>query len=174
MLLLHSSNLRPLKRIDLLLETVARLRPRNAFKLLILAGGSFAPFQSDVNRLGLEDRVIIREKVTDIEEYLQVADIALFTSDNESFCLGIVEAMFFGCPSVARRVGGISEVIEHNVSGILLPTADVTPLAEAVQTLINDPALRVELGQAAQQRARERFSAEMIVPRYEALYASVC
>src|SRR5664280_1935870 len=83
----HSSNLRPLKRIDLLLETVARIRPREAFKLVILAGGSFAPLAEQVRRLGLEDRVIVRENVNDIEDYLQVAVVGLFTSESESFCL---------------------------------------------------------------------------------------
>src|SRR5262245_29079582 len=54
-MILHSSNLRPLKRIDLLLESVAKIRARTAFKLVILAGASFAPFVNDVRRLGLED-----------------------------------------------------------------------------------------------------------------------
>jgi glycosyltransferase involved in cell wall biosynthesis len=163
-----------LKRIDLLLETVARLRPRAAFKLLVLAGGSFAPFEKDVKLLGLEDRIIVRENVSDIEDFLQVADVGLFTSESESFCLSILEAMCFGCPSVARRVGGIPEVVEHNRSGILVSPEDTDGLVEAVQMLIRDPARRLELGQAAQQRARECFSADVIVPRYESLYASVC
>ena len=84
---------------------------------------------SDVRRLGLADRVIVREKVNDIEEYLQVADIGLFTSDTESFCLSILEAMCFGCPSVSTRVGGIPEVVEDNVSGVLVPAGDVGALA---------------------------------------------
>ena len=123
-MILHSSNLRPLKRIDLLLETVARIRPRDAFKLVILAGDNFAPFAGDVRRLGLEDRVIVREKVNDIEDYLQAADLGLYTSELESFCLSILEAMCFACPSVARRVGGIPEVIEDNVTGLLVPFGD--------------------------------------------------
>src|SRR5262249_7925347 len=88
-LVVHSSNLRPGKRIDLLLETVARVRSRVAFKLLILAGESFAPFADHVRRLGLGDRVIVREKVNDVEDYLQVGDIGLYTSEMESFCLSI-------------------------------------------------------------------------------------
>jgi len=173
-LLLHSSNLRPLKRIDLLLESAARIRPRNAFKLLVLAGESFAPFAGDVRRLGIEDRVIVREKVADIEDYLGAADLGLFTSDTESFCLSILEAMCFGCPSVARRVGGIPEVVEDNTTGILVPSDDASALARAVESLIQDPARRAAMGRAARQRARERFSAEAIVPRYEALYRRVC
>src|SRR5205085_1721897 len=59
---LHSSNLRSLKRIDLLLETAARIRSHSPFKLVILAGDSFAPFSSDVRMLGLEDRIIVMER----------------------------------------------------------------------------------------------------------------
>ena len=171
---LHSSNLRPGKRIDLLLETVARVRPVNAFKLLVLAGEPFAPFAEQVRRLGLADFVIVREKVTDIEDYLQVADIGLYTSETESFCLSILEAMCFGCPSVSTRVGGIPEVVEDNQSSLLVPFGDVDALVGALEGLIDDKIRRSVLGRAAQARARERFSAEVIVPRYEALYRRLC
>ena len=171
---LHSSNLRPGKRIDLLLETVARVHPLNAFRLLILAGEPFAPFSEQVQRLGLTECVIVREKVTDIEDYLQVADIGLFTSETESFCLSILEAMCFGCPSVSTRVGGIPEVVEDNQSSVLIPFGDVAALAGALEGLIDDKTRRSALGRAAQARARERFSAEVIVPRYEALYRRLC
>ena len=173
-MILHSSNLRPLKRIDLLLETVARVRPRDTFKLVVLAGGSFEPFAKDVQRLGLQDRVIVREKVNDIEDYLLAADLGLFTSETESFCLSILEMMWFGHPSVARRVGGIPEVVEDNVSGLLVPSDNPDALARAVEELIRDPARRSAMGTAARQRAGERFSAEVIVPQYEALYRRVC
>jgi L-malate glycosyltransferase len=171
---LHSSNLRPGKRIDLLLETVARVHPLNAFRLLILAGEPFAPFAEQVRRLGLTDCVIVREKVTDIEDYLQIADIGLFTSETESFCLSILEAMCFGCPSVSTRVGGIPEVVEDNQSSLLIPFGDVAALAGALEGLIDDKIRRGALGRAAQARASERFSAEVIVPRYEALYRRLC
>jgi len=171
---LHSSNLRPVKRIDLLLEAAARVRPRQSFRLVILAGEDFLPFAGDVRRLGLEGRVDVLERVPDIEDYLQVADLGLFTSDSESFCLSILEAMCFGCPSVATRVGGIPEVVEDCVSGVLVPPDDAVALARAVETLIADPAHRTALGEAARRRARDRFSADVIVPRYEAIYRRVC
>lgn len=172
-MILHASNLRPLKRIDLLLETAARIRPRESFKLVVLAGEPFAPFAGEVHRLGLEDRIIVREKVNDIEDYLLAADLGLFTSEMESFCLSILEAMCFACPSVSTRVGGIPEVVQDNVTGILVPPGDAEALVRSVELLIQDPARRAAMGRAAQSRAREQFSAETIVPRYEALYHRV-
>jgi N-acetyl-alpha-D-glucosaminyl L-malate synthase BshA len=174
LLLLHASNLRPLKRIDLLLETAALIRPRDSFKLLILAGADFGPFRKQVSRLGLDDRVIVREKVTSIEDYLQSADLGLFTSETESFCLSILEAMCFGCPSVAPRVGGIPEVVEDNITGLLAPFGDTAALAKAVESLICDEPQRHAMGRAALDRAKKLFSAEVIVPRYEALYRRAC
>jgi glycosyltransferase involved in cell wall biosynthesis len=173
-MLLHSSNLRAPKRIDLLLETVAQIRPRNTFKLVVLAGASFAPWVNDVRRLGLEDRVIVRERVTDIEDYLQAADIGLFTSEMESFCVSILEAMNFGCASVAPAVGGIPEVTVSGKTGVLVPFGDVGATARAVESLMKNPAKRRALGAAAKARARKLFSAAAIVPRYVELYRRVC
>jgi N-acetyl-alpha-D-glucosaminyl L-malate synthase BshA len=172
-MILHASNLRPLKRIDLLLETAARIRPRDSFKLVILAGESFAPFAAEVRRLGLDNQIIVREKVSDIEDYLQAADLGLFTSDMESFCLSILEAMCFACPSVSTRVGGIPEVIQDNITGILTPPGDADALARGVERLIQNPEQRAALGRAAQTIALQKFSAEAIVPQYEALYHRV-
>jgi N-acetyl-alpha-D-glucosaminyl L-malate synthase BshA len=169
-LLFHSSNLRPLKRIDLLLETVAQIRPRESWKLVILAGGDFSPYRGQVRELGLEDRVIVRENVRQIEDYLQAADIGLFTSESESFCLSILEAMCFACPSIASQVGGITEVIQDQITGLFVPFGDTEKMARAAEELIRNPARREMLGRAAQLRAETEFSANVIVPRYEALY----
>jgi L-malate glycosyltransferase len=173
-MIVHLSNLRPVKRIDLLLDAVARVRPREAFKLVILAGGDFGPFIDHVRRLNLRDRVVVRENVFDVEDYLQAADIGLFASESESFCLSMLEAMAFACPSVATAVGGIPEVVESDESGVLVPAGDADALARGLESLLGDPARRKKMGQAAQQRARERFSANAIVPAYEALYRRVC
>jgi N-acetyl-alpha-D-glucosaminyl L-malate synthase BshA len=173
-LVFHSSNLRPVKRIDLLLETVALIHPRESFKLLVLAGGDFSPFTGDVRRLGLGDRVIVRENVTDMEDYLQAADIGLFTSETESFCLSILEAMCFACPSIAPKVGGIPEVIDDKITGFLMPFGNCAEMAQAAESLIQDKSLRATLGRAARARARDAFSARVIVPRYETLYHRIC
>ena len=104
----------------------------------------------------------------------QAADLGLFSSDMESFCLSILEAMCFESPSVTTSVGGIPEVTLDGQTGLLVPAGDAAALARGVETLISDPLRRRTLGLAAQRRAREKFSAAVIVPQYEALYRRVC
>ena len=93
-------------------------------------------------------------------DYLQAANLGLFTSETESFCLSILEAMCFACPSVATHVGGIPEVIADGKTGWLVPFGDADALAAAVGELIKDPVRRKTLGEgAAQREARRLFSA---------------
>ncbi len=167
-LLIHVSNLRPIKRIDLLLETAAMIKER--FRLLILAGESFAPFESEVRRLGLQDRVIVRERMQNVEDYYNAADLGLVTSDSESFCLSILEGMFYGCPSVSTSVGGIPEVIQDESTGVLVAAGDAEALAEAVGELITHRERRETMGMAARAFAESHFTAGIIVPAYEKLY----
>jgi glycosyltransferase involved in cell wall biosynthesis len=88
----------------------------------------------------------------------------------ESFCLSILEAMCFGCPSVATAVGGVPEVVENGVSGVLVPPNDAGALARAVEGLVADPGRRAALGAAARARAAALFSAGQVVSTYEELY----
>ncbi len=172
-LVLHLSNLRPLKRTDLMLDAFARLRARVPARLVVLAGADPAALLADVRRRGLADHVVVREKVTEIEDYLAAADLGLFTSEVESFCLSILELMTAGVPSAAFAVGGIPEVTVDGETGVLAPFGDTAALAAGMEALLRDPARRAALGAAARVRARERFSAAAIVPRYEDLYRRV-
>ncbi len=172
-LVVHVSNIRPVKRIDVLLETVARALAGRDFRLLVLAGGDFRPFAEQARRLGVLDRIMVRENVFDVEDYVGAADVGLFTSDSESFCLGILEAMFLGVPSVSTSVGGVPEVVADGSTGLLAPAGDVEALARSLGALLDDAGRRRAMGQAARRRAGELFSAESIVPRYEELYARV-
>jgi glycosyltransferase involved in cell wall biosynthesis len=78
--------------------------------------------------------------------------------------------MAFACPSVTTSVGGIPEVVDHNLNGLLVPFGDVDALARAASSLVADPAHRKALGTAAQQKALTTFSAATIVSEYLALY----
>ena len=169
-LLIHASNLRSIKRIDLLLQAVALIKERSRFRLLILAGGSFAPFKAEVRQLGLENQIIIRPRVHDVEDYYCAADIGLVTSDSESFCLSILEGMFYECPTVSTRVGGIPEVIRSDSTGLLVDPGDAEAMAHQVSELIDNPERRQAMGRAAKSFAEGHFTADIIVPAYERLY----
>jgi N-acetyl-alpha-D-glucosaminyl L-malate synthase BshA len=170
-LVLHMSNLRPVKRIDLLLRTIAMSESRSRLRLLILAGGPFEPYEPLLDELGIRDIVIVRQNMAVVEEYLEAADAGLYTSEYESFGLGILETVFHDKPVVAFRVGGIPEVLGDSYP--LYPFGDVTAAASVLDALVQDPNLARELGEQSGARARERFSADRVVPQYEALYRRI-
>src|ERR1043166_3357978 len=110
-LVLHMSSLRPVKRIDLLLRTIAMSKNREPVSLFFLARGPFDPYEPLLDELGIRESVIIRQNTAVVDEYVEAADAGLYTSEYESFGLSILETMFSGKPVVAFRVGGIPEVI---------------------------------------------------------------
>jgi N-acetyl-alpha-D-glucosaminyl L-malate synthase BshA len=167
-LVLHMSNLRPTKRIDLLLRVIAATAHRDRIRLLILAGSSFSAFEPLVAELGLRDNVIIKEDAAVVEDFLPAADAGLYTSENESFGLSILETMFFGKPVVAFRIGGIPEVVGD--TGYLHEFGDVTPLANSLDALMDSPDIAQDQGERGRKRAQRLFSPANIVPRYEAVY----
>src|SRR5438046_3444083 len=133
-LVLHMSSLRPVKRIDLLLRTIAMSKNRERVRLFILAGGFFDPYEPLLDELGLRDIVIIRQNTAVVDEYVEAADAGLYTSEYESFGLSILETMFYGKPVIAFRVGGIPEVLGD--TGPLYPFGDVTVIAAGLDEFL--------------------------------------
>src|ERR1043166_4112932 len=165
------SNMRPGKRIDLLLQSFAAMRTRDRTRLLILAGESAQPHTEMINRLGLRKEIIIRENEAAVEDFISAADVGLYTSDYESFGLGIMETLYFGKPVVAFDVGGIPEVVGEGYP--LYPFPNVTAIATALDKLVESPDLAQTLGEQGRKHVVEKFSADRIVDRYEALYRRV-
>ena len=170
-LVLHMSNLRPVKRIDLLLRTIAASKNRSRLRLFILAGGPFDPYEPLLDELRLRDCVIVHQNKAVVDEYLQAADAGLYTSEYESFGLSILETVLYGKPVVAFRVGGIPEVVGDSYP--LSPFGDVTAAASALDRFIESPDLAREVAERSRSRAIENFSADRIVPQYETLYRRV-
>src|SRR5438067_9965105 len=170
-LVLHMSSLRPVKRIDLLLRTIAMSKNRQRLRLFILAGGAFDPYEPLLDELGIRDVVIVRQNTAVVDEYLQAADVGLYTSEYESFGLGILETLFYGRPVVAFRVGGIPEVVGD--SSPLYTFGDLTAMASAIDALVESPRLARDLGERGRDHAIERFSAARIIPQYETLYRRI-
>jgi len=170
-LVLHMSNLRPSKRIDLLLRIIARTKQRDRVRLLILAGGSFTSCEPLLDELGIRQNVIVQTAAEPVENYLQAADAGLYTSEIESFGLSILETMFFAKPIIAFKVGGIPEVA--GTTGSLHQFGDVDAMAKAIDELIESPEQARQIGEAGRKRASTEFTAQKAVPRYEAVYRRV-
>ena len=170
-LLVHMSNLRSTKRIDLLLGVIAAAAHRDRIRLLILAGAPFAPFRGLVDELDLRDNVIVREDAAVVEDFLPASDAGLYTSENESFGLSILETMFFGKPVLAFHIGGIPEVVGD--AAYLHQFGDVEGMAKSLNALIDSPEMAKEMGEAGRERAEKLFTAARVVPQYEALYRRV-
>ena len=166
----HASNLRSPKRIDLLLRVIAAARAKQPVRLLILAAGSFALYEPLLDELQLRDAVVVRDNVLEVEDYLAAAEAGLYTSEHESFGLSILETMFHARPVVAFRVGGIPEVVTHERNGFLHEFGQVEAMGDSLAKLAGDRALAQIMGEEGARVARTKFSAECIVPLYEALY----
>jgi N-acetyl-alpha-D-glucosaminyl L-malate synthase BshA len=172
-LVIHMSNLRPGKRIPDLLRVISASRHRDRIRLLILAGGDFAPYRPLAEALGIEQRVTVLTSVLDIENYLNAADLGLYTSDYESFGLSILESMFHRLPVLATSTGGVPEVVEDGETGFLLPVGDIGGFAARLDAIIEDPDRYRVMGEKGGERARALFSAERIVGEYLDFYRQV-
>jgi glycosyltransferase involved in cell wall biosynthesis len=137
--------------------------------LLVSGGGPFAQQVASLIRdLGLEEVVEVRPAITQealIEVYHQTTLFALpcqiaENSDRDGIPNVLVEAMAAGLPVISTDISGIPELIEHGVSGVLIPQKDARALAEAVAGLLAAPALRDRLGAAARARVCRLFDAE--------------
>ena len=92
----------------------------------------------------------------------------------ETFGLSALEGMASGMAVVASDCGGLSELIEHDVNGLLLPPDDVDALARAIGDLLADPQRRARLGRAAMSRVRERWTWAQLLPAMEAAWLDAC
>ena len=169
-LAVHLSNLRPGKRIDLLLRALAATRHPDGMRLLILGGGDFTPLRPLLDDPGLRGRVIVREDVGAVDEYLAAADAGVSTSELESFGLSLLETLSQGRPVVAFAVGGIPELVTDGENGFLHPFGDVAGLAASLDRLAGSAELANAMGERGRADVARRFGPERIVAQYEGVY----
>jgi glycosyltransferase involved in cell wall biosynthesis len=144
------------KGLTYLLEAVTRVRQAHpATEFTVHGEGSLREeLLAYASELGLDGEAIFVGAFTHRKELSRImarTDIFVMSSILEGQPLGLVEAMAYGCPIVATRVGGIPELITDGVNGLLCDPGDSAGLAQSIRNLIEDPALRGRLGQAARQ-----------------------
>jgi glycosyltransferase involved in cell wall biosynthesis len=166
--------MRPQKALSVLLEAHARLLARVPDAHLVIAGDGQCRGElvERARELGLSDRVHFLGAREDIDAIIASLDIAALSSDYEGLPLFALECMAHGTPLVATDVGGLSEIVEDGVNGLLVPTRDPEALAEAIGGLLVD---RERLGALAEAAAKsaDAYSIEAIAKRFAALYSDL-
>ena len=173
-LLVHLSNFRPVKRIPDVIEIFDRVQKQIPAKLLMMGDGperSTAEWM--VARKRISDRVLFLGKQDRVYEQLAMADLMLLPSELESFGLAALEAMACEVPTIATRVGGLPEVLEHGHSGFLAEVGDVEEMAGYAIEILSDPKRLKAMSQTARFEAQSRFCASKIIPQYEEFYRKV-
>ena len=173
-LLVHLSNFRPVKRVLDVIEVFARVARVLPARLLMIGDGpdrSAAEFLA--LRLGIGDRVDFVGKQENVNELLPLADLMLMPSEMESFGLAALEAMACRVPAVATRVGGVPELIDDGVNGLLFDVGDVDSMAEGAISILSDPALLERMSTASRRTAQDHFCASRIIPLYERYYERI-
>jgi N-acetyl-alpha-D-glucosaminyl L-malate synthase BshA len=167
----HVSNFRAVKRVPWLVRAFQRaLRGRDARLLLVGDGPEQGQCRQLAHDLGVADKVLFLGERVALPELLAPADVFALSSQQESFGLSALEAMACGTPVVATDSGGIREVVEHGVTGLLSPTEDLDGFAAHLGELLFDRERAKQMGAAAREQAVARFRRETIVARYVDLY----
>jgi glycosyltransferase involved in cell wall biosynthesis len=124
-------------------------------------------------QLNLDNYVIFAGYVREIFETMAGFDLLVLPSIIEPFGLVLAEGMALKKPIVATRVGGIPEVVQDKVTGLLVPPKDPHSLAQAIMTLLQDRNLAVTLGEAGRKRAEAHFDIKKMIEKIEALLAEM-
>lgn len=172
-LLTHISNFREVKRVKDVVRIFARIRRTIPATLLMIGDGpDRADAEKESRELGVDGDVRFLGRIDPVAPLLQQSDLFLIPSQSESFGLAALEAMACGVPVVGSRVGGLPELIQDGVTGILEPPGSVEAMARRAAELLRDSNRHGAMIAAAVARSRQ-FSADVIVPKYEALYQAV-
>jgi glycosyltransferase involved in cell wall biosynthesis len=167
----------PRKGIRFLIEAAAKLKPRFPDLEVVVAGDGFE--RPELIRLaeslGVDQQVTFLGWVPncDLPPYYRAAALSVIPSLEEGFGIPAAEAM--GCETavVATDAGGLPEVVEHGVTGLIVPRGDAGALAEAIGSLLDDPVRRTAMGRAGRLRALRLFDWDRSAEQFEEIYATV-
>lgn len=141
------------------------------WQLWLVGDGPLRPYlEKAIRAKGLSNSIRLLGERHDVPELLQASDIFVLSSRWEGMPLTIIEAMLAGLPVIATQVGGISELVEENVTGLLVPPGDPLALRSALEKLMASEESRKLFGERGRQRALQQFTVERMIHRVRVLY----
>lgn len=171
-LVLVVARLDPYKSLHVLASAAQHLVPEFPRLRVLIAGEG--PERQHLERLiadrGLGDVVTLLGARADVPDLIAACDVATLCSYSETTPLAIMEYMALGKPVVATRAGGIPDLIEDRVHGLLVEPEDPAALAQAIASLLRDPELALDMGRHGRERQRREFSIDAVARKVEALY----
>jgi glycosyltransferase involved in cell wall biosynthesis len=166
---LFVGRLTAVKRLDRLLEAFTEVRDRVPDAVLVVAGEGDLTDEVRSVAASSGDAVRLLGWQSDVASLYASADLVVISSDNEGMPVTLLEAAMAGVPGVTTDVGSAAEVVEHGVTGLVVPP-DAGALAEALVELLLDGERRSVMGRAAAQRAVERFGSARLVSDQAVFY----
>jgi glycosyltransferase involved in cell wall biosynthesis len=165
----------PIKRHEWFLEAADKVRQRypECQFLLVGDGERRRELEHLAGQLGLTRQVHFLGWRCDLERIYADLDLVALTSANEGSPVSLIEAMAAGRPVVSTQVGGVADIVEDKVTGLLVPPGDATALAEAITTLLDDSQRRSRMGKTGRERVYPAFDAQRLVRDIDQLYTNL-
>ena len=170
-ILMHVSNFRTVKRVRDVVRIFAEVNRELPSVLVMIGDGPDRPAaEEEARMLGVADSVSFLGKLDQIAPLLAAADLFLLPSQSESFGLSALEALASGVPVIGSNAGGLPEVVMDGETGVLCGVGDIPGMAAAALEILQNKKRWSEMSRLAASDARERFSRDAIVTKYESLY----
>lgn len=171
------ARIHPVKGIDIFLKSAMEICKRRDDVLFVVAGGGDpelrAELQGMIDQSPYKERIHLLGRIEAIGEFYNAIDINTLTSLNETFPYVLMEGGYFGKPAIASNVGGVSELIEDQKTGLLFESGDVSALEKHMLTLLNNPEYGVALGSALKRAVLEKHTAKSMAQRHIAIYEAI-
>lgn len=170
-----AGRLDPIKRHDIFLAVAQQISRHNPDARFLIAGeGTDKARLAEVARkLGVLDRVLFLGHRDDIYDVLRALNVFLLCSDHEGLPMVLLEALHLGVPVVARQVGGIPELIENGVNGILVNSSEPEALAAVCLKVLQSDPIGKLMQAGGVDRGRSKFSADHSAAEMASLYRSL-
>jgi N-acetyl-alpha-D-glucosaminyl L-malate synthase BshA len=173
-LIAHVSNFRPVKRTLDVIDVFEKISTELPAKLLLVGEGPDTILaRRQINKKGLNDKVIFLGSQSRVEAVLPCADLFLLPSEEESFGLAALEALACGVPVIGTSGTGLVEVIDDFQNGFLLPVGDTSSMSRAAVSLLKDKKRLKSFKDSAAKNASEKFNSGKIISEYEQYYEDV-